>query len=129
MVWQGEPLETKDGTGVAFTYTSPDGEEGYPGTLRARVTYTLTEANQLVFEYSATTDQPTHVNLTQHSYFNLAGRARRHPRAPHEIAADRYTPVDATLIPTGVLAPVAGTPLDFRRRRSSAPASATSTSS
>jgi aldose 1-epimerase len=115
VVWQGEPLETKDGMGVAFTYTSPDGEEGYPGTLRLRVTYTLTEANQLVFEYSATTDQPTHVNLTQHSYFNLAGEGSGDILGHRmEIAAGRYTPVDPTLIPIGILAPVAGTPLDFR---------------
>lgn len=113
VVWTGEAFETDSAVGVALSYTSPDGEEGYPGTLRARVTYTLTDDGRLVFDYAATTDRPTPVNLTQHSYFNLAGAGDVHG---HEltIAADRYTPVDATLIPTGELAPVDGTPFDFR---------------
>jgi aldose 1-epimerase len=115
VVWDGQPLETKDGTGVVFSYSSADGEEGYPGTLRVRVCYTLSEANEVVFEYSATTDRPTHVNLTQHSYFNLAGEGSGDVLG-HELLldADGYTPVDATLIPTGEEAPVAGTPFDFR---------------
>ena len=100
----------------SFTHTSPDGHEGYPGTLAARVAYTLTDGNELIVEYSATTDQPTIVNMTQHSYFNLAGVGSGdilgHRLTLH---ADRYTPVDATQIPTGELAPVEGTPLDFRR--------------
>jgi aldose 1-epimerase len=110
-IWTGEPTS---GAGIEFTHTSPDGDEGYPGTLKARVTYTLTDRNELVVEYHATTDKPTHVNLTQHSYFNLAGSG---DILGHELTihADRYTPVDSTLIPTGELATVAGTPFDFRK--------------
>jgi aldose 1-epimerase len=115
MIWNAEVLKTKDGVGVMFTRTSPDGEEGYPGRLDVRVTYTLNDRNELVFEYFATTDQPTPVNLTQHSYFNLAGDGRRDVLG-HEliIEAGRFTPVDGGLIPTGELTPVAGTPMDFR---------------
>jgi aldose 1-epimerase len=113
VVWAGEPLETDSAVGVVFTYTSPDGEEGYPGTLHARVSYTLTDDARLIIEYVATTDQATPVNLTQHAYFNLAGAG---DILGHElmIAAGRYTPVDSTLIPTGELASVEGTPFDFR---------------
>ena len=112
VTWRGEPIPE----GVAFTYTSADGEEGYPGTLTARVTYTLTDRNELAVDYEATTDKPTIVNLTQHTYFNLAGQGSRDV-LDHlmQIDADRYTPVDATLIPTGELSPVAGTALDFRQ--------------
>jgi len=115
VVWSTAPAETDSSAAVAFSYVSPAGEEGYPGTLRARVTYTLTDRDELRVDYLATTDQATPVNLTQHSYFNLAGAGTR-DILDHElmIAADRYTPVDATLIPTGELAPVAGTPFDFR---------------
>lgn len=115
VMWTAAPLETKDGVGLTFTYTSRDGEEGYPGTLRARVDYTLTDRNELVFEYSATTDKPTHVNLTHHDYFNLAGEGNGDILG-HLLTLDaiRYAPVDETLIPTGTLAPVAGTPFDFR---------------
>ena len=115
VVWSAAPAETDSSAAVAFSYVSPAGEEGYPGTLRARVTYTLTDRDELRVDYFATTDQATPVNLTQHSYFNLAGAGTRDILG-HElmIAADRYTPVDATLIPTGEIAPVAGTPFDFR---------------
>ena len=115
VVWKGEPASTPDGASVTFRYTSPDGEEGYPGTLSARVTYTLTDRDELSFEYAATTDKPTVVNLTQHSYFNLTGG--KTDILGHELTleADRFTPVDATLIPLGPLAPVAGTPFDFRK--------------
>jgi aldose 1-epimerase len=116
VLWQGEPLKVKDGAGVAFTRTSPDGEEGYPGTLKVRVTYTLTNANELIVAYEATTDKATPINLTQHSYFNLAGQGNGDVLG-HEmrINADRFTPVDETLIPTGELAPVDNTPFDFRK--------------
>ena len=113
-VWKGEPLG--NGRGVAFSRTSPDGEEGYPGNLTARVSYTLTDKNELIVDYHATTDKATPVNLTQHSYFNLSGDPST-TILGHQLTldADRYTPVDATLIPTGALAPVQGTPFDFRK--------------
>ncbi len=112
VMWRGEPVEN----GVALSYTSRDGEEGYPGTLKMKVTYTLSDRNELAIEYEATTDKPTIVNLTEHSHFNLAGPGTR-DILEHalQIDADRYTPVDDTLIPTGVLAPVTDTPFDFRR--------------
>ena len=116
VVWNHELAQDANGVSAILTYTSADGEEGYPGTLKARVTYTLTTDNRLIVDYQATTDKTTVVNLTQHSYFNLAG-ARAETILDHElqINADRYTPVDATLIPTGELAPVEGTPFDFRK--------------
>ena len=113
-VWAGEPLAGKNG--VAFTRTSPDGEEGYPGNLTVRVTYELTGHNQLVVEYHATTDQATPINLTQHSYFNLAGHGSGDIlNQTLMLNADRFTPVDGTLIPTGEIATVEGTPFDFRQ--------------
>jgi aldose 1-epimerase len=116
VIWQGEPFQTAQGAGVAFAYTSPDGEEGYPGTLKVRVSYTLTDRNELAIDYHAETDRPTVVNLTQHSYFNLAGQGSRDILDHRlQIEAGRYTPVDATLIPTGEIAPVDGTPFDFRQ--------------
>jgi aldose 1-epimerase len=115
VVWKGEPFDRGAERGVVFTYTSPDGEEGFPGNLTMEVTYALTDDNEIRIEYEAKTDKATPVNLTNHAYFNLAGAG-----APtindHElkIVADRYTPVDSTLIPTGVIAPVEGTVFDFR---------------
>jgi len=112
VVWHARAAETERGLELALRYVSPDGEEGYPGTLTLDVAYVLTDADELIVDYRATTDRRTPVNLTNHSYFNLAGGG---PIYDHELhlAADRYTPVDATLIPTGELAPVTGTPLDF----------------
>ena len=114
-VWAADPFQDARGVGVVLSHTSPDGDEGYPGTVNAKVTYTLKDDNQLVVDYSATTDKPTVINLTQHSYFNLTG-GKSPDILGHElmINADRYTPVDDGLIPTGELAPVQGTPFDFR---------------
>jgi aldose 1-epimerase len=116
VIWKGEAAPTNRGSAVRFTYTSPDGEEGYPGKLSVTVTYTLTENNRLRINYAATTDKPTPVNLTNHAYFNLGG-AGSDTVLDHElmIAADTYTPTDDTLIPTGKIEPVAGTPLDFTK--------------
>jgi aldose 1-epimerase len=116
VVWSVDSSHQDSSATLTFSYTSPAGEEGYPGTLQARVTYTVTDQNELRVDYSATTDAPTPVNLTQHSYFNLAG-AGSGDILGHElmISADRFTPVDSTLIPTGEIAPVAGTPFDFRK--------------
>ncbi|HSW27987.1 MAG TPA: aldose epimerase family protein [Longimicrobiales bacterium] len=115
VVWDAEPVESGSGAAVVFRRTSPAGEEGYPGALSVEVTYTLTDAGDLVFDYLATTDAPTPVNLTQHSYFNLAGDGSGDVLG-HLLTlnASRYTPVDAGLIPTGELASVEGTPFDFR---------------
>ena len=115
VVWSAEPLTEDSVVGLKLSYTSVDGEEGYPGTLQTTVTYRLTPANALSVAYHATTDKATPVNLTQHTYFNLAG-AGRSTILDHVLmlTADRYTPVDSTLIPTGEIASVAGTPFDFR---------------
>lgn len=114
-VWRADTFEQPGEAGVVLTHVSPDGDEGFPGELSVRVTYTLTDKNELVIDYRASTDGPTVVNLTHHSYFNLAGHAAGDV-LKHQlmIAADRYTPVDQDLIPTGELAGVAGTPFDFR---------------
>jgi aldose 1-epimerase len=115
-VWAADPFnDVTRGLGVKLSYTSVDGEEGYPGTVKADVTYTLTDNDQLIVDYHATTNAPTVLNLTQHSYFNLAG-GKATDILGHELTinADKYTPVDATLIPTGEIATVEGTPFDFR---------------
>jgi aldose 1-epimerase len=113
VLWTSEPYRGPHPT-VRLRYRSDDGEEGYPGNLDVAVEYTLTEGNDLEIRYEATTDKATVVNLSNHSYFNLAGSG---DILAHriQIHADRYTPVSSTLIPTGELAPVAGTPFDFRQ--------------
>lgn len=114
-VWQAQVLPPDErSASVQFTYLSKDGEEGYPGTLTATVTYTLTDDNELRLDYHAETDRPTLVNLTNHAYFNLAGSG---DILDHELwlAANRYTPADEQLIPTGEIASVIGTPLDFTK--------------
>jgi aldose 1-epimerase len=115
VIWKATPFTRPTEAGVTFAYTSPDGEEGYPGALTASVTYTLTERDELRVDYEATTDRATIVNLSQHSYFNLAGsRAANVLDHVLTIDADRFTPIDTTLIPTSGFAPVEGTPFDFR---------------
>jgi aldose 1-epimerase len=115
VLWTGEPLQTDSGVGVAFHYRSSDGEEGYPGNVDVRVTYTLTPRDELVVDYTATTDKATPINLSQHSYWNLHGDGRG-DILDHVLTLDAsaYTPVDSTLIPTGEVTAVAGTPFDFR---------------
>ena len=112
VLWRARPFRTARSTGLALSYRSPDGEEGYPGNLDVRVRYALTDQDELVVDFRATADAPTPVNLTQHSYFNLGGGADILDHLLW-IHADEMTPVDETLIPTGALAPVAGTPFDF----------------
>jgi aldose 1-epimerase len=115
VVWNARPFQNQDGQGVTLDYTSPNGEEGYPGTLHATVTYTLTPDDRLIVDYAATTDKATPINLSQHSYWNLVGNASRDILGHIlTINADATTPVDSTLIPTGAIAPVQGTPFDFR---------------
>ncbi|MCX7409343.1 MAG: galactose mutarotase [Planctomycetales bacterium] len=113
-VWKAAPFQNDDATGVKFTYTSPDGEEGYPGELKSVITYTLTDANELKIEYVATTDKPTVLNLTNHAYWNLAG-AGSGLIVDHELtlSCSQFLPVDETGIPSGELAAVAGTCMDF----------------
>ena len=114
VVWTAKETRSKDGVGLELVYLSKDGEEGYPGNLSVKVNYTLTNDNALRIDYEAKTDQPTIVNLTNHSYFNLKD-AGASPILDHELMldADYFTPVDETLIPTGELRPVPGTPFDF----------------
>ena len=113
VVWQAQPVGN---SGLKLTYLSKDGEEGYPGNLTTTVEYTLTDNNELRISYRATTDKDTVLNVTNHSYFNLAGEGTGDILG-HELViyADRFTPVSSTLIPTGELRPVAGTPFDFRQ--------------
>jgi len=112
VMWEGEQLKGK--AAVAFTYLSKDGEENFPGNLKVKVTYTLNDENELVIDYQATTDKATPINLSQHSYFNLSGEGNGEI-LNHEVMlnADKFTPVDKNLIPTGELRPVKGTPMDF----------------
>ena len=115
-LWTAKTLPAKDGQSLELSYLSKDGDEGFPGNLKVTVTYTWTDANALQIEYSATTDKKTVVNLTNHSYFNLAGQGSGDILG-HQlvIEADKFTPVDAGLIPTGELRDVGGTPFDFRK--------------
>ena len=114
-LWQAKELKSKNGPSLQLEYVSKDGEEGFPGNLSVKVIYTLTDENELKVEYSAKTDKETVVNLTNHSYFNLAG-AGNGDILHHQVMlrADRFTPVSASLIPTGELRSVQGTPMDFR---------------
>ncbi len=114
VIWHARPFDSPAGAALELTYLSPDGEEGYPGNLSVKIVYTLTKNNELKIEYSATTDKDTVVNLTHHSYFNLAGQGRG-DILKHDlmINAARFTPVDAGSIPTGELRSVKGTPFDF----------------
>jgi len=115
-VWDAEPKMTPEGPALVLSRTSPDGEEGYPGTVKATCTYTLTNANELKIEFTATTDKPTIVNLAHHTYWNLGGAAAGDILGHTlQINADRFTPVDETLIPNGGTPPVEGTCIDFRR--------------
>ena len=115
-VWKAAEVKSPDGAAVELTCVSKDGDEGFPGTLTAKVVYTLTANNELRIDYTATTDKPTVLNLTNHSYFNLAGQGSGDIlKDQMTIYADRFTPVNKELIPTGVLRPVAGTPFDFTK--------------
>jgi len=116
-IWKGKIVKRPHAVSVRLTHISPDGEEGFPGTLRAAVTYTLTDENELKIDYTASSDKATPVNLTSHAYFNLAGSGSVLDHSLY-LNADKYTPADATLIPTGEIVPVEGTPFDFRQATS-----------
>jgi aldose 1-epimerase len=117
VVWKVESVSNGSPASVTLSYLSQDGDGGYPGTLDVTAIYSLNDENELSVEYRATTDKPTIVNITNHAYFNLAGEAGDSDVMDHRLAlfADQYTPVDATLIPTGELRKVAGTAFDFRK--------------
>lgn len=116
-VWAAEEIETGEGVGIRFTHVSPNGDEGYPGNLKVEVTYMLGDDDTLSFAYHAVTDQATIINLTQHTYFNL--HASNQPILDHQLAihADHFLPVDETMIPTGEIRRVDGSPFDFRTRK------------
>jgi len=114
VIWAAAPFQKPDGVGIVLTRTSPDGEEGYPGNLKVTVSYTLTDSNEVIFDYRATTDKATPINLTQHSYFNLSDGDSTILGQVVMINADSFTPVDSTQIPTGEIKSVANTPFDFR---------------
>jgi aldose 1-epimerase len=116
LVWAAQTVRDERGAGVVLSRVSPDGEQGFPGEMHISVTYTLDESNDLRLDYEATTDKPTVVTLTNHVYFNLAGNGSGDVYGQQlQVLADQYTPTDADQIPTGELAPVAGTALDFRQ--------------
>ncbi len=112
VLWQAKPFKTETSVGLTLTHFSPDGDQGYPGNVHTTVVYELTNKNEFEMRYKATTDKATPMNMTQHPYFNLAGSGSILEQELM-INASRYTPIDSTLIPTGELAPVAGTPFDF----------------
>jgi aldose 1-epimerase len=114
LVWKADPWADSQAAGVRLSLVSPDGHAGYPGTLRVQVLYKLSNENELVMDYTATTDKPTHVNLTNHAYWNLAG-AESQDVMGHllQLEADHYLPADELLIPTGEIRSVRGTPMDF----------------
>jgi len=116
-VWDARPLKNAAGEeSLELSYTSPAGEEGYPGTLKVKVIYTVTKQNELTINYEAITDTPTVINLTSHAYFNLHGTTEKSTNSHVlTIFADKYTPTDSMLIPTGEIAGLGGTPLDFRK--------------
>ena len=118
VVWKAKPVIEGQNPGLVLWYTSPDGDEGYPGTLKMKVTYFLTDNNELTIHYQATSDQATPINLTNHMYFNLQGEGIGDINGHFlTLNADHFTPVDIGLIPTGEIAPVAGTPMDFTSPR------------
>jgi aldose 1-epimerase len=114
--WDAKPFTADHEAGIVFTYTSKDGEEGYPGNLKTKVTYTLNDHNELIFDYEAVTDKATPINLTQHTYFNLAGEGNGDILGEQVmIQANAFTRVDKTMIPTGEIRPVKDTPLDLTK--------------
>lgn len=116
VLWAATPFQSNGEVGVRLAYVSPDGEEGYPGTVSVTLTYTVGAANELKLDYEATTDRPTFVNFTHHGYFNLAGQGRGDIREHHcQFAARRFHAIDRDLVPTGAVLPVEGTPFDFTR--------------
>lgn len=114
ILWDAKPFKTDTTVGVTLTHLSPDGDQGYPGNLNVTVVYELNNSNEFVMKYKATTDKATPINMTQHPYFNMAGGGTILDQEL-QINASRYTPIDNTLIPTGEIAPVKGTPFDFTK--------------